>query len=186
MAQIRQEAEIRAPAEKIFTAIVDLRGYDRWLATSNVFEGITDISSDPIALGTTWTEPGPNGVRHGTVTQFEPPTRVTFHQPMTMRPRFLGVIDISVGVTLTPSPTSVHVQRVVTFGIPWQLKLVQPLVARQFRAESGRTLLALKESLRAPDGRHAPVTFCRSRDEFFVDCVEPRKEAARRTVCVTC
>jgi len=32
MTQIRQETEIDAPVEKIFAAIVDLRGYDRWLA----------------------------------------------------------------------------------------------------------------------------------------------------------
>ena len=144
MLQIRQEAEIHAPAEKIFAAIVDLRGYERWLARSEVFEGITDISSDPIALGTTWSERGPNGVRHGTVTDLEVPTRVTFHAPMTMSPRLLGVIDITVSLTLTPTPTSVRVSRVVTVGIPWALKLVQPLVVRQFRVESGRTLLALK------------------------------------------
>ena len=144
MTQIRQEAEIAAPIEKIFAAIVDLRGYDRWLAKSKVFEGITDISSDPVALGTTWSEPGPNGVRHGTVTVFDAPTRVTFHQPMTMSPRFLGVIDITVSLNMTPKPTSVHLQRVVTIGIPWLLKLVQPLVVRQFRVESARMLLALK------------------------------------------
>ena len=146
MTRIRQEAEIDAPAERIFAAIVDFRGYDRWLTTSSVFEGISDISSDPIALGTTWSEPGPNGVRRGTVTEFEAPTRVTFHQPMTMSPRFLGVIDITVSVTLTPAtPTSVLVRRVVMIGIPLPLKLVQPLVVRQFRIESGRTLLALKD-----------------------------------------
>src|ERR1700704_1342388 len=144
MVQIREQAEIEAPVEEIFAAIVDLRGYDRWLATSKVFEGITDISSDPIALGTTWSEPGPNGVRRGTVTEFEAPTRVTFHQPMTMSPRLLGIIDITVSVTLTPRPASVHVRRVVTIGIPWPLKLVQPLVVRQFRTEGGRTLVALK------------------------------------------
>ena len=144
MTQIRQEAEIDAPVERIFAAIVDLRGYDRWLATSRVFEGITEISSDPIALGTTWSERGPNGVRHGTVTDLKAPTRVTFHAPMTMNPRLLGVTDITVSLTLTRTPTSVHVSRVVTIGIPWALKLVQPLVVRQFRVESGRTLLALK------------------------------------------
>jgi len=144
MTQIRQEAEIDAPVERIFAAIVDLRGYDRWLATSKVFEGITDISSDPVGLGTSWAEPWPNGVRRGTVTQFDPPTRVTFHQPMTMSPRLLGVIDITVSRTLTPKPTSVHVRRVVTIGIPWPLKLAQPIVVRQFRSESGRTLHALK------------------------------------------
>jgi len=144
MSQIRLEAEIDAPVEKIFAAIVDLHGYERWLPRSSVFEGITDISSDPIRLGTTWSEPGPNGVRHGTVTEFEAPTQVTFHQPMTMSPRLLGVIDITISVTLTPTPRSVHLLRVVTIGIPWPLKLVQPLVVRQFRAEGGRTLLALK------------------------------------------
>jgi uncharacterized protein YndB with AHSA1/START domain len=144
MTRIEQEVEIHAPAERIFAAIVDLRGYDRWLAGSSVFEGITDISSDPIALGTTWSEPGPNGVRRGTITEFEAPTRVTFDQPMTMSPRLLGIIDITVSVTLTPRPASVHVRRVVTIGIPWPLKLVQPLVVRQFRTESGRTLVALK------------------------------------------
>jgi uncharacterized protein YndB with AHSA1/START domain len=144
LTQIRLDAEIDAPVEEIFAAIVDLRGYDRWLPKSDVFEGITDISSAPIALGTTWSEPGPNGVRHGTVTDFEAPTRVTFHQPMTMSPRFLGVIDITVSIALTPTPPSVLVRRIVTIGIPWPLKLVQPLVVRQFRAEGGRTLLALK------------------------------------------
>ena len=144
MTRIEQEVEIQAPAERIFAAIVDLRGYARWLAASSVFEGITDISSDPIALGTTWSEPGPNGVRRGTVTEFEAPMRVTFHQPMTMSPRLLGIIDITVSVTLNPRPASVHVRRVVTIGIPWPLKLVQPLVVRQFRTESGRTLVALK------------------------------------------
>jgi uncharacterized protein YndB with AHSA1/START domain len=150
MAQIRQEAEIVASAEKIFAAIVDLRGYERWLPTSNVFEGITDISSDPVALGTTWAEPGPNGVRYGTVTEFESPTRVTFHQPMTMRPRFLGVIDITVSLTLTPSLRSVHVRRVVTFRVPWPLRLVQPFVVRLFGMESGRTLAALKNFAEIP------------------------------------
>ena len=144
MTQLQLEAEIAAPVEKIFAAIVDLRGYERWLGTSNVFEGITDISSDPIALGATWSETGPNGVRRGTVTEFEPPTRVTFHQPMTMSPRFLGIIEITVSMTLTPTPLSVHVRRVVTIRIPWPLKIVQPLVLGQFRKESGRTLLALK------------------------------------------
>ena len=63
---------------------------------------------------------------------------------MTMSPRFLGIIDITVRLTLTPRPTSVHVLRMVTIGIPWPLRLAQPLVLRQFRGEGGRTLLALK------------------------------------------
>jgi uncharacterized protein YndB with AHSA1/START domain len=148
--EIRQETDINAPAERIFAAIVDFRGYDRWLTRSTAFNGITEVSSDPVALGTTWTEAGPNGVRHGTVTEFEPPTRVTFHAPMTLKPGFLGMIDITVRLTLTPTASSVRVRRVVTVGIRWPLKLVQPFVMRQFRVESGRTLLALKEFAERP------------------------------------
>jgi uncharacterized protein YndB with AHSA1/START domain len=142
--QVRLETQIEAPADAIFAAIVDFRGYDRWLTRSSAFDGITDISSEPIALGTTWTEPGPNGVRHGTVTEFEPSTRVTFHAPMTMKPRLLGVMDISVTLTLSPTPGSVRVRRVVTIGVPWALKPIQPIVVRQFRVESARTMSALK------------------------------------------
>jgi uncharacterized protein YndB with AHSA1/START domain len=150
VARIRQETEIEAAADQVFAAIVDLRGYDRWLPTSSEFKGITDISSDPIALGTTWVEPGPNGVRHGAVTEFEPPTRVTFHAPMRLEPRFLGIIDITVSLRLTPTPTSVRVRRIVTIGIPWRLKLIQPIVVRRFRMESGRTLRALKAFAESP------------------------------------
>ena len=144
MAQIRQEIEIVAPIDEVFDAIVDLRGYDRWLKGSKAFGGITDISPGPVALGTTWTEPSGSGVRHGTVTRFDPPTQVTFHQPMTLKPRVLGIIDITLGVTLAAVGPTVRVRRLVTIAIPWQLKLLQPFVARQFQVESGRTLSALK------------------------------------------
>ena len=35
-------------------------------------------------------------------------------------------------------------RRVVTLGIPWSLRLAQPVLVRAFRTESSRTLLALK------------------------------------------
>jgi uncharacterized protein YndB with AHSA1/START domain len=144
MSELRYETEIRCTAEAIFAAIVDLRGYDRWLTSSAAYGGTTEISTDPISAGTTYVESGPGGVRNGTVTEFEPPTRVTFHQPMTMKTKLLGVIDIKVRYLLTPTAASVHVVRLVTLAIPWPLMLIQPLVVRQFRKESERTVLALK------------------------------------------
>ena len=63
---------------------------------------------------------------------------------MTMKPRFLGIIDIHVRYTLTPEASSTRVRRVVRPMLPWQLKLGQPLVVCEFRAEGKRTLLALK------------------------------------------
>jgi uncharacterized protein YndB with AHSA1/START domain len=145
MPVIPAEADICCPAEKIFDLIIDFRGQDRWLTTSSAFHGTTEISSDPVALGTTYREPGPFGVRNGTVTEFGRPTRITFHQPMTIR-LHAGTVDVTLRYTLTPDSGScvTHVARVVTITIPWQLKLVQPVLVRAFRTESTRTLVALK------------------------------------------
>ncbi len=143
MIDIPSEADIRCSAEKIFDLIIDFRGQDRWLPPSSAFHGTTEVSADPVTLGTTYREPGPFGVRNGTVTEFERPGKVTFHQPMTMR-LHSGTVDVTLRYTLTPNAGSAHVSRVVTLGIPWSLRLLQPILVREFRTESGRTLLALK------------------------------------------
>jgi len=143
MPVIPSEADIRCPAETVFDLITDFRGQDRWLAKSSAFRGTNEISSDPVALGTTYREPGPFGVRNGTVTEFERPVKITFRQPMTMR-LHAGTVDVTLRYTLTPGPGSTHVARVVTIAVPGPLRVIQPVLVRAFRAESGRTLLALK------------------------------------------
>jgi uncharacterized protein YndB with AHSA1/START domain len=145
MIELRLETEIHAPPEEIFTTLVDFSGYDGWLPASSAYRGLTDVSSDPVAMGTTWSEPAASGVRHGTVTEFDPPRKVTFHQPMTLRPKALGVIDITVAMDLEPAGASTVVRRLVTLELPWSLKPIRPYVARQFREEGTRTLRALKE-----------------------------------------
>jgi len=141
------QADIHGPAEQIFDMIIDFGGQERWLGKSSAFRGTTQISSDPVTLGTTYREPGPLGVRNGEVTELERPARVTFHQPMTMRLK-AGIIDVTLRYTLTPvagsGPGTTHVTRVVTLGIPRSLSLLRPVIIRSFRTESSRTLMALK------------------------------------------
>ena len=141
--EIPAQADIHCPAETIFDLITDFKGQDRWLTTSSAFHGTAGISSEQVVLGTTYTEPGPFGVRHGTVTEFERPVKITFHQPMTIR-LHTGIVDVTLRYTLTPTGGTTHVTRVVTIGIPWSLKVIQPVIIRSFRVESGRTLMALK------------------------------------------
>ena len=143
MPVIPSEADIRCPAETIFDLITDFRGQERWLAKSSAFRGTNEISSDPVTLGTKYREPGPFGARNGTVTEFERPVKITFRQPMTMR-LHAGTVDVTLRYTLTPGPGATHVARVVTIAVPGPLKLIQPVLVRAFRAESARTLLALK------------------------------------------
>jgi uncharacterized protein YndB with AHSA1/START domain len=143
MTELKFEADIGAPAEKVFDLITDFGDQDRWLAPSSSFRGTAVLTPGPVALGTRYRESEPFGVRNGTVIEFERPAKVAFHQPMTIRLR-AGTIDVTVRYTLTPSAGSTHVTRVVTLGIPWSLKLFQPVMVGAFSKESRRTLLALK------------------------------------------
>lgn len=152
MIELPCEAGIGWPADQIFDLITDFAGQDRWLAKSSAYRGTTLLSSGPVALGTTYREPGPFGVRNGEVTEFERPVNITFHQPMTMR-LHAGIIDVTVRYTLTPAAAGTRVRRDVTLGIPRSLRLIQPLLVRAFRDESRRTLLALKAYAgQHPDG----------------------------------
>jgi uncharacterized protein YndB with AHSA1/START domain len=144
MVEIHKEIDVEATAEEVFDLIVDLRGYGRWLPHSSAYEGTAEISPGPMAAGTTYVESSSSGVRRGTIAEFERPTRVTFEQPMTLKPRLLGSIGIRVRYTLTPSAGSVHLDRLVTIEIPWHLMLIQPVIVRQFRTEIDRTLGAMK------------------------------------------
>lgn len=143
MTELKLEADIGCPAEKVFDLITDLGGQNRWLAPSSSFRGTVVLTPGPVALGTKYRESEPFGVRNGTVTQFDRPAKVTFHQPMTIK-LHAGTIDVTVRYTLTSAAGQTHVTRVVTLGIPWPLKLFQPALVSAFHRESRRTLLALK------------------------------------------
>jgi len=143
MTELKLEADIGAPAGEVFDLITDFGGQGRWLASSSSFRGTTVLTPGPLALGTRYRESEPFGVRNGTVTEFERPAKVTFRQPMTIR-LHAGTIDVTVRYTLTANPGSTHVTRVVTLGIPWSLKLFQPVLVGAFKKESRRTLLALQ------------------------------------------
>src|SRR4249920_3484189 len=116
MLELPSQADIGGPAQQIFDLIIDFKGQDRWLTKSSAYRGTTQISSAPVTLGTTYREPGPFGVRNGTVTELEPPTKLTFHQPMTMK-LHAGTVDVTLCYTLTPRGEWTHVTRVVTIGI---------------------------------------------------------------------
>src|SRR5258708_37035551 len=94
---------IEGSAETVFALIADLAHYDRWLPGSKAFGTITQISPLPVGLGTTYIDAGPAGTRHGEVTEYDPPTRISFHQPMQVKQRLLtGTIDIHLRHTLEP------------------------------------------------------------------------------------
>ncbi len=158
MINLRFETEIAAGAERVYALLADLRDYDSWLPRSAAFHGTATISDGPIAVGTTYVEPGPFGTRHGVVTQMERPTRLCFEQPMTMKPRLFGVIGIRLSHTLTPrGSASVHLLRTLELSPRGPVALLMPIVTRQFRAENERMMATLKAYAEAnpaaPPGR---------------------------------
>jgi uncharacterized protein YndB with AHSA1/START domain len=145
MIELRFEANVRASAERVFSLLVDLRNYDAWLPRSSAFHGTTHISEGPIDVGTIDVEPGPLGTRHGIVTRLVRPTNLDVEQPMTLRPRALGMIGIKLFHTLNPANGSVHILRRLELAPKGPASLMMPLVTSAFRIESQRMMKTLKE-----------------------------------------
>lgn len=144
MPDLASDADIARPASQIFDIIIDLAHQDRWLTESSAFKGTTDISTDPVLLGTTYREAGPLGVRNGVITEFDPPSSITFEQPMTLKWR-LGILGVTLRYTLTTAEGGgTHVHRVCSLDVPAHLAPLKPVLVRAFRTESARTLAALK------------------------------------------
>lgn len=136
---------INGSAETIFALLADLSHYDRWLPGSKAFGEIREITPLPIGLGTTYIDAGPSGIRHGEVTEFDPPTCLSFHQPMQVKQGVVkGSIDIHLRHTLEQVEQTTRVHRDLTLGIQGLLKLARPFVLSAFREENERMLLALK------------------------------------------
>ncbi len=141
--EISCEADVACSPDRIFDIITDLGGQDRWLSHSTSFKGTTALSTETAQVGTTYREPGPLGVRNGVVTELVRPTRISFHQPMTLK-FSLGVLDITVRYLLTPQGAGTHIRRAATLGLPRHLGFIAPVVVRASRVEAARTLASLK------------------------------------------
>jgi len=152
MIELDFETEIKAQAERVFDLLFDLRDYDRWLPPSAAFHGTTTISEGPIAVGTTYVEPGPLGTRHGVITEAVRSTRLAFEQPMTLKPKLFGVIGIKLSHTLEPLGASVRLRRSLRLSPQGPVRLVMPMVVRMFRSENERMMRTLKAYAEANPG----------------------------------
>jgi hypothetical protein len=144
MIELRFERVIRASAEQVFALLLDVRDYDRWLPRSAAFHGTTSISEGPIAVGTTYVEESPFGVRHGKLTCLIASTILNFEQPMALKPAIFGGVGIKLFHKLTPQTDCVHLLRRLELAPHGPVALLTPIVARAFRAENERLMNTLK------------------------------------------
>lgn len=143
MTSIERHVDIAASPEVVFDLICDLHGYGRWLPSAGDYEGTSEISPPPVAVGTTYVEHSRRGVRHGVVIALARPDVVAFRQPMTLRPRLLGTIECTVTMSVAATARGARVTRTVGLGIPRRLALVRSLIVDRYARESERMLRAL-------------------------------------------
>ena len=140
MASLRFTIDIIGSRETIFDLIANLAHYDRWLPGSRTFGGMTQESSAPPSVGTTYAD----GPMHGSITEFNPPERITFEQSMPVKVLLLtGKLDMRVRYMLEAAGTdgqSTNLVREVTFNQHGILKAARPLIASTIHRESGRLL----------------------------------------------
>jgi uncharacterized protein YndB with AHSA1/START domain len=152
MTTLRFEIKIAADPDRVFSLLAGLHDYGRWLPRSGVFRGTSSISPGPIAVGTTYVETSPFGVRNGRVTAFDPPRQLDFEQPMMLRPALFGTIGIRLFHELAASGDITLVRRRLELDPRGPVSLFMPIVASIFAAENRRMLLKLKVAAEANAG----------------------------------
>jgi len=138
---------IEGSPETIFDLIADMPNYGRWLPGSEAFGGTTEVSPYPVRLGTTYLDAGPLGQRPGSVTEYDPPKHIAFHQTMLLKKGPLTAnIDVHIRYAFEPVGCATSVIRALdlTIQIPGLLKVAEPLVVWEFRKENVRMLAELK------------------------------------------
>ena len=150
MTTIERQVDIAASPEVVFDLIADLHDYGNWLPWAGDYEGTSEISPPPVAVGTTYVEHSRTGVRHGVVIALARPDVVVFRQPMTLRPRSLGTIASTVSMSVSANSIGARVTRTIELGIPRRLKLVSPTIAGRYARESERMLRRLKAYAESP------------------------------------
>ena len=141
-------AHIEGSCETVFELIADITHYDRWLPRSSAFGAITQVSPTPVGLGTTYIDQGPSGMMKGSITDYQPPTRIAFQQSMPVKLLLIsGTLEMHIRYTLESVGQGTRVNRDVTFQLPGMLKVAQPVIVSTVRRESGRLLQLMKRTV---------------------------------------
>ena len=91
-------SEVAASPAVLFALLSDMPKYTRWLPPSATFAGTTDVEPYPVRLGSRYRDgrPGERGKEWwGTVTGFQPPGSVDFHQTITVS-QLRAIVDVHI------------------------------------------------------------------------------------------
>lgn len=136
--------EIAKPVEQVFALITDLPNYSHWLPPSGLYVTTSSVSDTPIKLGTTYLDRSNQANLQGSVTKYDPPNAVSFHQEMHLR---IGRLIVDIAYRLEADGAGTRVHRTTLPRFSGVVALFGPMVRRSIYRENRRTLAMMKQYL---------------------------------------
>ncbi len=149
-------SHVAAPPGALFELLADMPAYGRWLPGSQQFGKTTDVEPYPVQLGSRYhdgkpDEPGKDW--WGTVTGFQPPGSLDFHQTISV-PQLRATVDVHIHYSFEPENASTRVTRwlVLDISMPTITRPLRRLIISSFDKENLRTMAAVKKYAEAHTG----------------------------------
>ena len=145
MVRVELDMSIARPIDDVFGRLTDLSDYSRWMPTLAVFIRSGQTSEGPVGVGTTYYDKGWMGTFRGEIAEFQAPTRIAFKEKL----QWLGVtvMEARPEYELVSTQTGTEVHHTAEARLYGIFNVMKPVVAWMARAERGRTVRALKDSL---------------------------------------
>jgi hypothetical protein len=142
-------SHVEAPPGVLFELLADMPAYGRWLPGSPVFAKTTDVQPYPVQLGSRYHDgkPGEPGKDWwGTVTGFQPPGSLDFHQTIPVPP-LRATVDLHIHYSFEPQNASTRVTRwqILDISMPAITRPLRRLILSSFDKEILRTVAAVKK-----------------------------------------
>jgi Polyketide cyclase / dehydrase and lipid transport len=149
-------AGVAAPPRTLFGLVADMPNYGRWLSRSDQFAETTDVEPYPVQLGSRYhdgkpQEPGKEW--WGTVTGFQPPGSLDFHQTIPVR-QLRATVDVHIHYSFEPDHGITRVARwlVLDIRMPRLFRPFRHAIIATFDKENVRMMAAVKAYAEAHAG----------------------------------
>lgn len=144
---------VAASPQQTFALLSGLAEYPTWLPGSDSFEGLRDISDDPIQVGTTYRDHGSAMTMDGRITKCDPGRALTFVQGGSpakgvFRPR----IEIEIAYTMSRRDDGCELVRDYALRGSWLLMPAKRVLYRTTHGENVRVMDCIASAVSARAG----------------------------------
>src|SRR5436305_5750188 len=136
---------IDRPIGDVFARLADIDGYRTWMHRTGLFRRSGQTSEGHRGLGTTYFDATRMGTFRGRVTDYQPPSRIGFHETL----RWLGadLMEARPEYRLEADGDRTIVHHIAEGELFGFMRLMKPVAALMARSERTRTVRSLRHSL---------------------------------------